>query len=49
MNCFLERWLLQTCIAVGCLVTLTGGLWGIIQGAGMLGNAGEVTLDSHVR
>lgn len=45
----MERRLLQAAIALACIVPLSGGLWGIIEGAGMLGQGGDVTLDSHVR
>ena len=49
MNRPLELRLLQTSIAIGCLVPISGGLMGISQGAGMLGHGGDVTLDSHAR
>ena len=48
-----EKLLLQTAVALGCVVPLAGGLLGVVYGAGMLGHAGDVggdiTLDSHVR
>lgn len=44
-----ERRLLQVAVGLGCLVPLTGGLLGMLQGAGMLGHTADVTLDSHVR
>ncbi len=46
---YTERRLLQVAIGLGCLVPLTGGLLGMLQGAGMLGHAADVTLDSHMR
>jgi Domain of unknown function (DUF4345) len=49
MDKYLERRLLQAAVAIGCLVPLIGGLLGILYGASMLGNASDMTLDSHVR
>lgn len=49
MNGSTEKRLLQAAVALGCLVPLSGGLVGVLQGAAMLGHAGDVTLDSHVR
>lgn len=49
MNQQLERRLLQGVVAVCCVVPIGGGILGVAQGAGMVGHAGDVTLDSHVR
>ena len=45
----MEKRLLQAAIALACIVPISGGLWGIIAGAGMMGHGGDVTLDSHFR
>lgn len=45
----MEKRLLQAAVALACLVPVSGGLWGVLQGAGMLAHGGDVTLDSHVR
>ena len=44
-----ERRLLQVAVGLGCLVPLSGGLLGMLQGGGMLGHAADVTLNSHMR
>ena len=49
MDRHIEKQLLQAAVALGCLVPLTGGLLGVVQGSAMLGPPGGVTLDSHVR
>ena len=43
-----KRWL-QAAIMIGCIVPLSGGVLGLMHGAGMVGSVGDVTLDSHVR
>jgi hypothetical protein len=47
----LERRLLQLAIGVACLVPVTAGLTGIIQGSGMIKGvaSGVVDFDSHFR
>ena len=49
MNSLTEKRLLQVALALGCLVPLSGGLLGIVFGAGTLDHGGDVTLDSHAR
>jgi hypothetical protein len=49
MSKHIERRALQMAIGVACLVPLGAGLLGVAQGASMLGHAGEVSLDSHMR
>jgi Domain of unknown function (DUF4345) len=44
-----EKRLLQAAVALGCLVPLTGGLLGVLYGAGMAGGVANVNVDSHAR
>lgn len=44
-----EKLTLQFAVALACLVPLSAGTLGVIQGAGAFGGAGPVDLDSHVR
>ena len=43
-----KRWL-QAAMMIGCMVPLSGGLLGLMHGAGMVGSVDDVTLNSHVR
>lgn len=49
MSRAIEKRMLQLTVAMACIVPVSGGAWGVLQGAGMLGHGGDVTLDSHVR
>ncbi len=49
MSRAIEKRMLQLAVAIACIVPVSGGAWGVLQGAGMLGHGGDVTLDSHVR
>ncbi len=49
MSKHVERRTLQVTIGVACLVPISAGLLGIMQGASMTGHSSDVSLDSHVR
>ena len=49
MSPSVEKRFLQVTIALGSIVPIGGGLLGILEGADMLGRAGNPDLASHVR